>query len=223
MVGSGARKCAEGQIIMRLVDWVKMFGLNPEGSGILSRNLRVSVEFQELILTVQWRKGWSQARLSVDERMKDFGALHLGRIGGEQAERYWCFIGRYLCLNKQVVVLLLQAHQLSQQLKDQYQQKMHWKKKVTRNAHGDLNVGWDDTPLIATEIPAPFWDPAVGTSSVYLQKHQFNNFTSSQWQCVLVSQTLHTCSLKSNLHCKVERVNIHLCGNKTYQNLFWTK
>lgn len=106
-MGSGARKCGEGQIVMRLVDWVKTFGLHPEGSGILSRHLSVTVEFRELILTVQWRKGWSQARLSVDERMKDFGALHLGRIGGEQAERYWCFIGRYLCLNKRVVILLL--------------------------------------------------------------------------------------------------------------------
>ena len=79
--------------------YVKTFGLNPEGSGILSRHLSATVEFQELILAPQWRKGWSQARLSVDERMKDFGALHLGRIRGEQAGRYWCFIGRYFCLS----------------------------------------------------------------------------------------------------------------------------
>lgn len=98
-MGSGAGKCGEGQIVMRLVNWAKTFGLNPEGSGILSRHLSATVEFQELILAPQWRKGWSQARLSVDERMKDFGALHLGRIRGEQAGRYWCFIGRYFCLS----------------------------------------------------------------------------------------------------------------------------
>lgn len=43
-VGSGAGKCGEGQIVMRLVNWVKTFGLNPEGSGILSRHLSVTVE-----------------------------------------------------------------------------------------------------------------------------------------------------------------------------------
>ena len=56
-MGSGAGKCGEGQIVMRLVNWVKTFGLNPEGSGILSRRLSVTVEFQELILAAQWRKG----------------------------------------------------------------------------------------------------------------------------------------------------------------------
>lgn len=33
--------------------------------------------------------------------MKDFGALHLGRIRGEQVGRYWCFIGGiFVFLNK---------------------------------------------------------------------------------------------------------------------------
>lgn len=46
-VGSGTGKRSEGQIIMRLVNWVKIFGLNPEGNGILSGHLSVTVEFQE--------------------------------------------------------------------------------------------------------------------------------------------------------------------------------
>lgn len=45
-MGAGAGKRREGQIIIRLVNWVKTFGLNPEGNGILSRHLRVTVEFQ---------------------------------------------------------------------------------------------------------------------------------------------------------------------------------
>lgn len=53
----GLESVVRGQIVMRLVNWVKTFGLNPEGSGILSRRLSVTVEFQELILAAQWRKG----------------------------------------------------------------------------------------------------------------------------------------------------------------------
>lgn len=126
----------QGQIKTGFVNCAKIFGLNHEGNGILSRHLWVRFAFQQ-------KKGWSQASLNVDKTVKMLVPCPRGEAGVSRLERPGVSQGQSESPVPHSQALLLWAHLASTVAQTTISVKGRFenRKKIIRNAHGYLNIG----------------------------------------------------------------------------------